>query len=373
MAVRVPRSTCFCLIVLIAMLAALPDGASAASDMEIAVQDDGVLVARNYYDRDRALTQIHEVGATRVRMNLSWTSVLGSQAKRAHMPHKLRYRWGKYDDAVNAALARGLRVHMSISGPAPRWATGNHRVGVYKVNASRYGAFARSAAQHFTPRVDRYSIWNEPNYKGWLAPMKSAPRLYRNMFRSAWRGIKSVADVQVLIGETSPYAIRGRATAPLTFLRGVTCTDSHWRRHCPGLYADGYAHHPYDFKHRPEYRYPGSSNVTIGTLGRLNFALRKLSYTHALRTRANQPLGLYLTEFGYFQSGKYRLPAGRRAAYLRRGFAIAQRNPSVHSMLQYLLTAPPPPWAFFDTGILTRGGRPTASYHALRGFAFFRR
>jgi hypothetical protein len=356
------------------MLAALPDGANAAPGMEIAIQDDGILVHRNYYDRDKALTQARDVGATRVRMNLGWASVLGSQARRRHMPHKLRYDWRKSDAAVNAALGHGLHVQLTITGPAPRWATGNNRVGVYKVNASRYGAFARSAAQHFDGRVDRYSIWNEPNYKGWLAPMKSAPRLYRNMYRSAWRGIRSVnAGVAVLIGETSPYAIRGRATAPLKFLRGVTCTDRHWRRHCPGLYADGFAHHPYDFKHRPEYRYPGGDNVTIGTLLRLNFALAKLSYTHALRTRSDKPLPIYLTEFGYFQSGKYRINAGRHAAYLRRGFKLAQSNGAVQSMLQYLLTSPPKPWQYFDTGILSRHGRPTAAYYALRAFAFLRR
>jgi hypothetical protein len=363
------------LTLLFAVLAlALPATAGAAPGMEIAIQDDGILVARHYYDRDKALAQVKDLGATRIRINLGWSAVLGSQAKRRHMPHRLRYNWRKYDDAVNAALFRGLRVQLTITGPAPRWATGNHRVGVYKVNASRYGAFARSAARHFGWRVDRYSIWNEPNYKGWLAPMKSAPRIYRGLFRAGWRGIKSVAPgAQVLIGETSPYAIRGRATAPLKFLRGVTCTDRHWRRHCPGLYADGYAHHPYDFKHRPEFRYPGADNVTIGTLYRMNFALAKLSFTHALRTRSNQPLPIYLTEFGYFQSGKYRIGAGRHAAYLRRGFKIAQDNGQVRSMLQYLLTSPPKPWDFFDTGILTRGGRPTAAYSALRGFAFFRR
>jgi hypothetical protein len=348
-----------------------PSPSSAAPDMEIAVQDDAVLVGRLYYNRDRALDQIRDMGATRVRVNLGWNEVLGrKQAGRRHQPHSLVYHWEKYDGLVEAARARGIRVHMTITGPAPRWATANHRVGVYRPDSGKYGAFTRSVAQHFQGRVDRYSIWNEPNYKGWLQPLGSSPKIYRGLFRAGWRGIKS-ADfgVQVLIGETSPYAIKGRAIAPLRFLRGVTCTDSHWHRHCMGFRADGYAHHPYEFKHKPEASYPGRDNVTIGTLRRLNVALDRLARSGALKTPYGQPLHIWLTEFGYFATGKYRMPVGRRAAYLRRAFQIARNNPRVHGMLQYLLVSPPKQWANFNTSLLLKNGTPTAPYWALKRFA----
>jgi hypothetical protein len=354
-----------------ALLALTPASAPAAPDMEIAVQDDAVLVGRLYYNRDRALDQIREMGATRIRVNLTWTEVLGAkQSRRAHQPHSLVYHWDKYDAVVNAALARGIHVHFTITGPAPRWATRNHRVGVYRPDSGKFGAYARSAAQHFAGRVDRYSIWNEPNYKGWLQPMSQSPKIYRALFRAGWRGIKS-ADfhVQVLIGETSPYAIKGRAIAPLKFLRGVTCSDSHWRRHCMGIRADGYAHHPYEFKRKPEASYPGRDNVTIGSLRRLNKALDRVAHSGALKTPWGQPLQIWLTEYGYFATGKHRMPVGRRAAYLKRGFQIARNNPRVHSMLQYLLVSPPKRWANFNTSILTKNGTPTASYWALKQFA----
>jgi hypothetical protein len=347
-----------------------PAPAPAAPDMEIAVQDDAVLVGRLYYNRDRALQQIREMGGNRLRINLSWTEVVGKkQSKRRYQPKNLVYHWGKYDEAVNAALAHGIRVHLTITGPAPRWATANRKVGVYRPDSGKYGAFTRSVAQHFNGRVDRYSIWNEPNYKGWLQPHSQSPKIYRALYRAGWRGIKSVANVQVLIGETSPYAIKGRAIAPLRFLRGVTCTDRHWRRHCMGIRADGYAHHPYEFKRRPEASYPGRDNVTIGTMRRLNVALDKLARSGALRTQYGQPLHIWLTEFGYFASGKYRIPTGRHAAYLKRGFQIARNNPRVHSMLQYLLVSPPKQWAHFNTSIVKRNGQPTAPYWALKSFA----
>jgi hypothetical protein len=348
-----------------------PAAAPAAPDMEIAAQDDAVLVGRLYYDRDRALDQIRDMGGTRIRVNLTWTEVLGhKQSSRRYQPKSLVYHWDKYDAAVNAALAHGIRTHLTITGPAPRWATANHRVGVYRPDSGKFGAFARSVTQHFAGRVDRYSIWNEPNYKGWLQPHSQSPKIYRALFRAGWRGIKS-ADfgVQVLIGETSPYSIKGRAIAPLKFLRGVTCTDRRWRRHCMGIRADGYAHHPYEFKHKPEASYPGRDNVTIGTLRRLNVALDKLARSGALKTQWGQPLHIWLTEYGYFASGKYRMPVGRRAAYLRRGFQIARNNPRVHSMLQYLMVSPPRRWANFNTSILLKNGTPTAPYWALKQFA----
>src|SRR5215212_11995778 len=369
---RVGRRFLLPALVALTLLLALiqPAPAPAAADMEIAVQDDAVLVGRLYYNRDRALDQIREIGASRIRINLAWTEVLGTrQSKRRHQPKSVAYHWDKYDAAVNAALAHGLRVHLTITGPAPRWATANHRVGVYRPDSGKYGAFARSVAQHFNNRVDRYSIWNEPNYKGWLQPHSQAPKVYRALFRAGWRGIKSVANVQVLIGETSAYAIKGRAIAPLRFLRGVTCTDSHWRRHCMGIRADGYAHHPYEFKRKPEASYPGRDNVTIGSLRRLNVALDRLARNGALKTPYGQPLHIWLTEFGYFATGKYRMPVGRRAAYLKRAFQIARNNPRVHGMLQYLLVQPPKQWGHFNTSITLKNGTPTAPYWALKQFA----
>jgi hypothetical protein len=357
------------LSLLIPLFTATP--AAAAPGMEVAIQDDAVLVGRVYYDRDRALQQMRDLGVNRVRINLTWTEVLGSrQSKARRQPKSIKYHWRKYDDAVNAALVNGIRVHLTITGPAPRWATRNKRVGVYRPDSGKYGAFTRSVARHFSGRVDRYSIWNEPNYKGWLQPHRSSPKIYRGLFRAGWRGIKSVdPHVQVLIGETSPYAIKGRAIAPLRFLRGVTCTNRKWRRRCMGIRADGYAHHPYEFKRKPEASYPGRDNVTIGTLRRLNKTLDKLAHIGALKTPYGQPLNVWLTEFGYFGSGKYRMPAGRRAAYLKRAFRIARSNPRVHSMLQYLLVTPAPQWSHFNTALTLRNGRPTAPYYALREFA----
>ena len=154
--------------------------------------------------------------------------------------------------------------------------------------------------------MDRYSIWNEPNWKTWLGPLKAAPAIYRSMYVRAYDAIKAADPrAKVLIGETSPYERRGLSTAPLALLRKVTCVNRNYRRvgNCPRLRADGYAHHPYDFTHPPNYQYPGADNVTIGTLPRLTRALDRLARSGALRFNGGGRMPLYLTEYGYFATG----------------------------------------------------------------------
>ena len=91
-------------------------------------------------------------------------------------------------------------------------------------------------------------------------------------------------------------------------------------RSCPKLKADGYAHHPYDFAHAPNYQYPGDDNVTIGTLSRLTRALDKLSRAGVLRKNGGGRMPLYLTEYGYFASGHRALSKKLRSRYLQQAY-----------------------------------------------------
>jgi hypothetical protein len=177
----------------------------------------------------------------------------------------------------------------------------------------------------------------------------------------------------VLIGETAPYSQPGRITAPLEFLRELTCLDRDYQPllECEPLEADGYAHHPYDFDNPPDHVYPGRDNVTIGTLDRLSEALDRLAEARALLTPEGRPLPVYLTEFGYFASGRHRLPAARRAEWLPQAFEIARSNPRVQQMLHYLFYNPPPDHSAsrFNTGIVHLDGSPGPAYRALADWA----
>jgi hypothetical protein len=273
-------------------------------------------------------------------------------------------------------------VQLTLTGPAPAWASGAHRVGIDRPDARRFGAFAGQAAAHFRGRVGRYSVWNEPNWHNWLRPQRicrhrrctvtAAPR-YRALYVAAHAAIKRADPAaQLWIGETSPSLRLRRSgaplsTAPLRFLRELTCRDGIVRGCHGALVADGYAHHPYEFSHAPSWRDPQRDGVTIGTLSRLRRALSSLSRAGKLRHAGGGPMPVYLTEFAYFTSGSRALSPAKRARYTQQAYARALREPGVRQLLHYELIDPPTthPWR---SGLLDSSGRPHPVFGALRDF-----
>jgi hypothetical protein len=296
------------------------------------------------------------------------------QARKRTAPAHRRYSWRAYDSLAAAAAARGVKLQLDLTGPAPAFATSDHRVGPTRPSAREFARFATAAARHFRGRVDRYSIWNEPNWVSWLRPQRSASGLYRDLYRSGYAAIKG-ADPQakVLIGETAPYYEKGKAIAPLAFLRKVACVNGAYQRvgSCAPLLADGYAHHPYDFGRAPEDARAGPDNVTMGGLSRLTDALDKLSAAGALQTPDGAAMDLYLTEFGYFARGSRALPPATAAAYLQRAFEAARKNPRVKQMLQFLLVSPSrrSGRSFFDTSLISLSGFPRPAFVSLAAWA----
>jgi hypothetical protein len=384
---------------------ALPSAAPAASRMELALQDDPVFVSLSYYDRERALQQARDMGVSRLRVSVPWASVVrGSEQK--DVPKPPAYDWARYDSAIDAAARYGIRVQLTLTGPAPAFGAANRKIGTFGPRAQQFGDFARAAATHFKGRVDRYSIWNEPNYISWLEPQGIAAALYRELYEAAYKQIKRADPrAQVLIGETAPYAIKKRAIAPLEFLRDVTCTTGvkaggggsgvdvqvdpnadaasvHkaaaatkppklTRGACKPLKADGYAHHPYDYRNKPTVSYKGNDNATLGSLSRLTGTLSSLAKVRALSTPKGKSLPVYLTEYGYFQSGKYALGESARSAYLKKAYTMAQRDRNVAQLLQFVFITPPLdfPGGYFDLSLVRADGSTTLPYESLRSWA----
>jgi hypothetical protein len=364
------------LILLLAVVAA--PRAHAAPGMEVAVEDDPVFVDQAYYNREQALQQAALLGATRIRVNLGWASTMFRQRNLRFPPVVSHFDFSKVDSLIDAAARYGMRVQITLTGPAPAFATGNHRVGPYQPKGQYFAKFAAAAAAHFRGRVDRYAIWNEPNYVGWIAPLRDEAKVYRDLYVNGYTAIKRAdPTAQVLIGETSPYSIKRLAQSPIAFLRAVTCVDGNYRHvgGCKGprtLRADGYAHHPYDFKHAPRTRYPGQDNATLGTIKNLTRALDKLKQARALKPNRGSHMPLYFTEYGYFASGKRRVADSKRGPWLQQAFDIALRTPRVKEMLQYLLVQPPTKLAagaFFDLSILSSSGKPLLPFTSLQSWA----
>src|SRR3954468_11826656 len=266
-------------LTLLTLAFALPAGAHAAAGMEFALQDDAVFVDQRWMERDVALDHAVELGVTRIRVNVLWSRLLIADADTRTTPRTVTYDFSRIDALQAAAAARGIKLQLTVTGPAPPWATGDPRTGNHRPDAAKYGAFVKTVVTHFKGRVDRYAIWNEPNWSTLLAPDTTAASQYRALYGAGYQAVKTAdPKAKVLIGELAPAAGR-RAIAPLKFLRALTCSKGDYTaaRRCAPLKADGFALHPYQFTSAPQVAAGKPDDVPIGGLSRLMGALDKLA------------------------------------------------------------------------------------------------
>ena len=272
-----------------------------------------------------------------------------------------------------------MTVHLTLTGPVPRWATKRRRDHLTRPRPNEFRAWATAVGRRYGDQVKTWSIWNEPNQPQFLKPQYRkgrpySPGLYRRLYQVGVKGLKASpanADDTFLIGETSPRG-NSKVVYPLDFFRRMLCLNRSYRktRKCSKLDADGYAHHAYTTAKGPRFVPHDRRDVTIGVLSRLTRALDRAGRARAL------PRGLpvYLTEFG-IQSRPDRIQGvsfPKQAAYLSIAEHMAYVNPRVRSFSQYLMSDDRPRasklnrYAGFESGLRTSKGRKKPAYKAFR-------
>lgn len=331
-------------LALVIALLGLGAGARPARAMEVGIQDTPVFVFQTYYSRVGALQKSIAFGVNTLRIDMYWGDYR-------------RYGFGPYDQAVNAAVARGVRPQISLSG-TPRYdPQGDRRIDWSNPSVKQYAGWAGLVARHYRGRVHRYSIWNEPNQCYFLsrsscsysnAAVSQRIAIYRTLYRAGYAAVKGAdRSAQVLIGELAPI------NNPLGFLTRVVSSPAY------RIVADGFALHPYELaSHR---------QVTgISSTPRIKQVLRSLARSRRLRTARGGVPGLYYTELGYVRGyGGIRTEA-QRASRTVAAFRYA-RGQGVRQVVYYHLVGPPrgfPPDPF-PSSILTASGGATATYTAL--------
>ncbi|MDQ3850363.1 MAG: hypothetical protein M3296_07100 [Actinomycetota bacterium] len=329
--------------------------------------------------RPGALAELQTMGVHSLRVILTWSAVApspgASQRPSFEPTDPNTYRWGEYDALMAAARQRGWPVVLTISGPVPRWATAARRDTLTRPSPAAFAAFVTAVGRHYGPQVNTWSIWNEPNQPQFLRPQFArggraiSPGIYRQLYLAAVRGLRNAGQGgdTILLGETSPRGTT-RVVAPLTFLRGVLCLDSRYRRRgrCSALPASGYAHHAYTTRQGPYFKPPSRNDVTIGVLSRLTTALDRARRAGALTQR----LPIYLTEFGIQSTPDRQSGVSLRQQVEYRAIAerIAYGNRRVVAFSQYLLrdSEPTGPHQYggFESGLRFNDGRPKPSLRA---------
>jgi hypothetical protein len=372
------------ILALCALVAAALPAAAQASHTQSMTFEAPVDLA-NPATRTPAFDEISSFGVKSVRIVLLWQNVAPASSSRVKpdfdATNPAGYDWSGYDPQIDGAIARGWNVLLTVSGPVPKWASNGARDNLTRPSPKEFQAFMTAAARHYGAKISRWSIWNEPNQPQFLLPQYSAvkhtplsPRIYRNLFLAGQRGLRAggLPNAQVLIGETSPRGT-GAVVAPLTFLRGMFCLDSKYRKvgNCAELHADGYAHHAYTTAAGPLFKPKQPNDVTIGVISRLVSALNRAASAGAV----DSGLKIHLTEFGIQSTPDpvFGVSQARQSDFRSIAERLAYDQPRIVAFSQYLLrddpsvpSAPlPARYPGFESGLRRNDGRAKL---ALTGF-----
>ena len=358
------------------------------------MQDDALLFRNDGETRARTLDEMDRLGADVVKVQVYWNEIAPQGRRKPagfDAADPAAYSWAVYDEIVQGIVARGMRPFLALGNRAPDWATarrGRYR-GTYRPSPREFGLFARAAGERYSgsfgglPRVDLWSIWNEPNLFSWLAPQRTrsgipvSPTVYRNLYLAGYRGLRATGHGSdtILLGELMPLGAGSRRKVPpLEFLREVACLDRRFRpyrgraaraRGCTGvgrIPTSGIAHHPYTPSGGLHTR-AKRDEAPINALGPLVRTLDAI----ARRGRLPRRLPIWITEFGFqtdppdpFQVAVRRVPG-----FMDESEWIAFRNGRVRSYSQYTLRDDPPRrsssnflrWSGFQMGLRFQNGR----------------
>lgn len=378
---------CLSLLAVLVATLVLPSAASARSTQSTLFEAPRELLGDDPALRASTAQEVKGLGADWVRIILYWNAVAPDPDGSTVPAFDERAAGGypglaRYDAAIAAARAAGLRVLVTVSGPVPRWATAGKRDQRTRPSATRFGRFTEMLGRHYGAQVDAWSVWNEPNHPQFLLPQftkrggsreYTAAKLYRQLFQQGEAGLtRAGVRAPVLLGETAP---RGTATAvaPLAFLRTALCLNAKYRKRssCGRLKADGYAHHAYTTRGGPFFVPPAKDDVTIGVLSRLNSALAKAERAKALPSGTD----VWLTEFGIQSYPDTRLGVSpqQQAEYRSLSEQLAYRNGRVRMFSQYLMRDDTPRpgnatqrYSGFESGLRGHAGDIKPSYEGFR-------
>ena len=351
------------------------------------MQDDRVLYTMGPQAQALALDQMAALGVDTLHTLVTWRGFVHDRNAtkppkgfRADDPSAYPHdKWNPLDDVVRGATARGLKVLITVTGPAPRWADScpsserkRFNPGTCRPSAAKFGQFAKAVARRYSgsyadetgegvlPAVKRWSFWNEPNLNAWLSPQtaRSGRRtvmkgvaMYRALVTAGAAGLRAAGHRgdQVLLGETAPIASGSRGTPPVSFYRALFCVDSRGRKlrgtaardvGCSKpkrLPVNGVAHHPYTRgAGDPLYTRQKSGDITIAYTSRLRNLIRQGEGSKLVPKGTSSKI--YFTEFGVSSNppGKrMSVPLDVQAEWINQGDYIAYRDRSVQSVAQF--------------------------------------
>ena len=357
---RIVRLVIALSVIALAATAAVATPASfAAQRMWVGFHDDPSF--RWSSERQALVARSAENNATIIRLLVQWNVVAKTRPGNAADPFDPAYEFDDIDEAVRAAQQSDQEVILTLSG-TPRWANGGKTPNVMPTRVADFTDFARAIASRYSgrfmgyPFVRFWSIWNEPNLQGFLAPQFNAqgksvaPANYAKLAAAGYTGVKAGnPQAKVAIGETSargsdkPNGLRPTHT-PGKFAELVAKAN-------PRLKFDAWSHHPYpsvpSLRPSQVVKWP---NVSLATLPRFDASLKTWF------KRKSVPI--WITEYGHQTKPEDSLGISyaQQAAYIQQAMSISAGYQFVDMFIWFVYQDDQgQPW---DSGIYTRSGAP---------------
>ncbi|MFY9469254.1 MAG: hypothetical protein WAP37_03975 [Solirubrobacterales bacterium] len=332
-------------------------GAQASRSQLSVLEDPAQLLSVDPALQNTTLDEIKSLDADVVKIPILWRSI-APETPGGDLTNPGAYppgAWSVTDTAVNGALARGMRVWLMISVPAPRWAVAKESKpgpGAYKPDPEAYGDFAEAVGRRY-PGVTMFSGVNEPNISRFLQPqlrkgVAVSAIHYREMYREMYDGLVASGHARdtIMFGELLPRGGEVTRIAPLMWLRDFFCINKKGRklsgraarqRSCAGfrpIKTSGFAYHPYTVPIGPMARETKADNATIFYLKRIERVLDQASKQRRLNRKR---IKIYSSEFG-FQSDPPDINFTRIAkipGFLNISEYLSYKDPRVATYSQY--------------------------------------
>lgn len=157
---------------------------------------------------DKIADQMHDIGATWIRLNLHWCNVESEKGK---------FNWGVMGDFIDLMYQRDMHVMAEYAYTA-KWAssrpdderggavdTGTYWMSVAPKDFADWENFCREGAKRFGDKVTYYEIWNEPgaprDYSHFDGFWRDSSENYVKLVKTARKAILSVdPDAKLVVG-----------------------------------------------------------------------------------------------------------------------------------------------------------------------------
>ncbi|WP_163733439.1 cellulase family glycosylhydrolase [Mycolicibacterium madagascariense] len=305
--------------------------------LHIGISYGGVLPSMTDDDVGQALDDAVGVGATWIRMDLSWAEAQPTPSN--------SYDWDRVERIFAQARQRHLDILPVLVDP-PAWASapgcsGNH---CEPADPSQFAAFAGAAVSRFAPEgVHTWEIWNEPNSALFWQPAVD-PAAYLELLKASTHAIRAADDKAFILlgGLTIGKSTNGNLSAA-DFL-GQTPES-------PLKLVDALSVHPYTFPYPASRLGPWMTPWAQADSG--------LPYLRQVLAQGGMPnMPIWVTEYGAPTGGPKGVWDGspgsldqspdhvseeQQAIIAADAVATAAAEPVIHAMFWYTdrdLTAP---------------------------------